>query len=136
MVKRLAKNISPTKETEAELVEHVVSEWCKMHHVDPKSHMAVMEGLRVLYMMREFDMTDRDELLKELLASDDAGPEAASDTHSRPAQRALGLRRTRQPGAALLRRRRSIDPLPRQTPKTRELSQNYGSLVLCVPLKV
>ncbi|WP_234818573.1 hypothetical protein [Sinorhizobium fredii] len=67
MVKRLAKNISPTKETEAELVEHVVSEWCKMHHVDPKSHMAVMEGLRVLYMMREFDMTDRDELLKELL---------------------------------------------------------------------
>ncbi len=57
-------------------MEHVVSEWCKMHHVDPKSHMAVMEGLRVLYMMREFDMTDRDELLKELLASDDAGPEA------------------------------------------------------------
>ncbi|CCF01102.1 hypothetical protein SFHH103_06644 (plasmid) [Sinorhizobium fredii HH103] len=34
---------------------------------------AVMEGLRVLYMMREFDMTDRDELLKGLLASDEVG---------------------------------------------------------------
>ncbi|MET4691082.1 hypothetical protein [Sinorhizobium fredii] len=73
MVKRLAKNISPTKETETELVEQVVSDWCKMHQVDPKSHTAVMEGLRVLYMMREFDMTDRDELLKGLLASDEVG---------------------------------------------------------------
>ncbi|MEY9536048.1 hypothetical protein ABIA19_005901 [Sinorhizobium fredii] len=54
-------------------MEQVVSDWCKMHQVDPKSHTAVMEGLRVLYMMREFDMTDRDELLKGLLASDEVG---------------------------------------------------------------
>ncbi|PDT50821.1 MULTISPECIES: hypothetical protein [Sinorhizobium] len=73
MVKRLAGKVSPTKETEAELVEQVVSEWCKMHQVDPISHTAVMEGLRVLYMIREFDMTDRDELLEELLASDENG---------------------------------------------------------------
>ncbi|ASY70294.1 hypothetical protein [Sinorhizobium fredii] len=73
MAKRLAKNTSPTKETEAELVEQVVSDWCKMHQVDPISHTAVMEGLRVLYMIREFDLTDREELLKELLASDEEG---------------------------------------------------------------
>ncbi|APG87393.1 hypothetical protein SAMCCGM7_pC0188 (plasmid) [Sinorhizobium americanum CCGM7] len=41
--------------------------------MDPISHTAVMEGLRVLYMIREFDMTDRDELLEELLASDENG---------------------------------------------------------------
>ncbi|WP_164924479.1 hypothetical protein [Sinorhizobium fredii] len=73
MAKRLARNTSPTKETEAELVEQVVSDWCKMHQVDPISHTAVMEGLRVLYMIREFDLTDREELLKELLASDEEG---------------------------------------------------------------
>ncbi|WP_037385733.1 hypothetical protein [Sinorhizobium americanum] len=73
MVKRLARKVSPTKETEADLVEQVVAEWCKMHQVDPISHTAVMEGLRVLYMIREFDMTDRDELLEELLASDENG---------------------------------------------------------------
>ncbi|WOS62152.1 hypothetical protein [Sinorhizobium fredii] len=73
MAKRLARNTSPTKETEAELVEQVVSDWCKMHQVDPISHAAVMEGLRVLYMIREFDLTDREELLKELLASDEDG---------------------------------------------------------------
>lgn len=66
--------ISPTKETEAELVEQVVSDWCEVHQVDPMSHTAVMEGLRVLYMIREFDMTDRAELLKALLASDEGNP--------------------------------------------------------------
>ncbi|MEY9560162.1 hypothetical protein ABIA23_005416 [Sinorhizobium fredii] len=48
MVKRLAKNISPARETETELVRQVVSDWCKMHQVDPKNHTAVTEGLRVL----------------------------------------------------------------------------------------
>ncbi|MCA1440010.1 hypothetical protein I6F07_07175 [Ensifer sp. IC4062] len=74
MPKRSERKISPTKETEAALVEQVVGDWCKVHQVDPRSHTAVMEGLRVLYMIREFDMTDREKLLKELLDSD--GPNA------------------------------------------------------------
>ncbi|WP_018235482.1 hypothetical protein [Ensifer sp. BR816] len=63
--------ISPTKETEAELVEQVVSDWCEVHQIDTKSHTAMMEGLRALYMIREFDITDRQELLKALLDSDE-----------------------------------------------------------------
>ncbi|WEX86140.1 hypothetical protein PZN02_002399 [Sinorhizobium garamanticum] len=74
MPKRSARKISPTKETEAVLVEQVVHDWCKVRQVDPKSHLAVMEGLRVLYMIREFDMIDREKLLNELLDSD--GPNA------------------------------------------------------------
>ncbi|MEY9587074.1 hypothetical protein [Sinorhizobium fredii] len=73
MPKHSAKEISPKREAEVELVEQVVSDWCKMHQVDLMSHSAVMEGLRVLYMIREFDLTDRDELLKELLASGEIG---------------------------------------------------------------
>lgn len=41
----------------------------------------MMEGLRVLYMIREFDMTDREELLKVLLANDSAD---ASETTECP----------------------------------------------------
>lgn len=74
MPKRSSRRISPAKETEAALVEQVVNDWCKLHQVDPRSHTAVMEGLRVLYMIREFDMTDREKLLAELLDSD--GPNA------------------------------------------------------------
>ncbi|ASY56335.1 hypothetical protein [Sinorhizobium sp. CCBAU 05631] len=69
--------IAPTMETEVELVEQVVSDWCEVHQVDPKSHTAVMEGLRVLYLMREFDMKNRRQLLKALLDSDEGlSPEA------------------------------------------------------------
>lgn len=74
MPKRSSRRISPAKETEAALVEQVVNDWCKLHQVDPRSHTGVMEGLRVLYMIREFDMTDREKLLAELLDSD--GPNA------------------------------------------------------------
>ncbi|THK35784.1 hypothetical protein EHS39_23365 [Ensifer sp. MPMI2T] len=74
MSKRSARKIPPTKETEAALVEQVVYDWCKVHQVDPRSHTAVMEGLRVLYLIREFNMTDREKLLAELLDSD--GPNA------------------------------------------------------------
>lgn len=34
-------------------------------------HTAVMEGLRALYMIREFEMVDRAELLRALLDSDE-----------------------------------------------------------------
>ncbi|TCN22774.1 hypothetical protein [Sinorhizobium americanum] len=69
--------IAPTMESEAELVEQVVYDWCEVHQVDPKSHTAVMEGLRVLYLMREFDMKNRRQLLKALLDSDEGiTPEA------------------------------------------------------------
>lgn len=71
MVKRSARKTSPTKETEAELVEQVVADWCEVRQADPMSHTAVMEGLRVLYMIREFEMVDRAELLKALLDSDE-----------------------------------------------------------------
>ncbi|APG95438.1 hypothetical protein [Sinorhizobium americanum] len=63
--------ISPTKESEAGLVEQVVSDWCEVHQIDPKSHTAMMEGLRALYMIREFDITDKGQLLKALLESDE-----------------------------------------------------------------
>ncbi|WOS65358.1 hypothetical protein [Sinorhizobium fredii] len=63
--------IAPTMETEFELVEQVVTDWCEVHQVDPKSHTAMMEGLRVLYLMREFDMKNRGQLLKTLLDSDE-----------------------------------------------------------------
>ncbi|PDT42897.1 MULTISPECIES: hypothetical protein [Sinorhizobium] len=69
--------IAPTLESEAELVEQVVTDWCDVHRVDPKSHTAVMEGLRVLYFMREFDIKNRRQLLKALLDSDEGNiPEA------------------------------------------------------------
>ncbi|GEC33471.1 hypothetical protein N181_25045 [Sinorhizobium fredii USDA 205] len=52
-----------------------------IHQVDPKGHTAAVEGLRALYMIREYDMTEKDELLKALLASDEA-PEATSQPGS------------------------------------------------------
>ncbi|MDW9670314.1 hypothetical protein GOB27_27625 [Sinorhizobium meliloti] len=71
MVKHARRGKPPTKDAEAALVEQVVADWCDLRQVDPMSHAAVSEGLRVLYMIREFQVTDRQELLRMLLAGDE-----------------------------------------------------------------